>query len=156
MSELITRIEKNPNMTYYAVTKDGDLQTNAPSEGPNAVTWGVFPGKEIVQPTIVETISFLAWKDEAFRLGEDWAKCHPSGSVSREVIGNVVDTWYLLNIGIFITRSACLKSGMFANVTKWTMIFIRPIASSGSSMGSSFRTWTILILSRTQVQRMAT
>ena len=28
----------------------------------NAVTWGVFPGQEIVQPTMVEEVSFLAWK----------------------------------------------------------------------------------------------
>jgi len=49
------------HISYYAVNKAGDLRTNAPNDGPNAVTWGVFPGKEIVQPTIVETISFLAW-----------------------------------------------------------------------------------------------
>lgn len=96
---LISRIEKNENMTYYAVTKDGELKTNAPSDGPNAVTWGVFPGKEIVQPTIVETISFLAWKDEAFRLGTDWAKCHSSMSPSRQLIDGVMDNWYLINIG---------------------------------------------------------
>jgi hypothetical protein len=28
----------------------------------NTVTWGVFPGKEIVQPTIIEEVSFRAWK----------------------------------------------------------------------------------------------
>ena len=28
----------------------------------NAVTWGVFPGKEIVQPTVVEPYSFCIWK----------------------------------------------------------------------------------------------
>lgn len=28
----------------------------------NAVTWGVFPGKEIVQPTIIELVSFEAWR----------------------------------------------------------------------------------------------
>jgi hypothetical protein len=28
----------------------------------NAVTWAVFPGQEIVQSTIIEEISFLAWK----------------------------------------------------------------------------------------------
>lgn len=97
--ELISRAEKNPNMTYYAVTKHGELRTNAPTDGPNAVTWGVFPGKEIVQPTIVETVSFMAWKDEAFRLGQDWANCHPAGSPSRDVIGGIVDNWYLFNIG---------------------------------------------------------
>ena len=99
IDELILRIEKDPNMTYYAVTKDGNLSTNAPSDGPNAVTWGVFPGKEIVQPTIVETISFLAWKDEAFRLGTDWAKCHSSLSPSRELIDGIMNDWYLINIG---------------------------------------------------------
>ena len=99
IKEIISRIENNPSMTYYAVTKDGELKTNAPSEGPNAVTWGVFPGKEIVQPTIVETISFLAWKDEAFRLGTDWARCHSALSPSRQLIDVIMDTWYLINIG---------------------------------------------------------
>lgn len=98
IAELITRIERDPEMTYYAVNKAGDLKTNAPGDGPNAVTWGVFPGKEIVQPTIVETISFLAWKDEFFRLGEDWAKCYTSASPSRYVIEDLMDTWYLVNI----------------------------------------------------------
>ncbi|KAL9137450.1 MAG: hypothetical protein Q9175_001339 [Cornicularia normoerica] len=98
ISEIIARIERNPNMTYYAVTKDGNLRTNAPSEGPNAVTWGVFPGKEIVQPTIVETISFLAWKDEAYQLGTDWARCYPASSPSRQLIDSIMDTWYLINI----------------------------------------------------------
>jgi methylenetetrahydrofolate reductase (NADPH) len=36
--------------------------TNCKSESPNAVTWGVFPGKEIVQPTVVDPISFVSWK----------------------------------------------------------------------------------------------
>jgi methylenetetrahydrofolate reductase (NADPH) len=101
MDELIQRIEKGPDLTYYAVLKTGDLKTNAPGDGPNAVTWGVFPGKEIVQPTIVETISFLAWKDEAFRLGMDWAHCHSSLSPSRRLIENMMETWYLVNIGMF-------------------------------------------------------
>ncbi len=34
----------------------------------NALTWGRFHGKEVVQPTVVDTQSFLAWKDEAFIL----------------------------------------------------------------------------------------
>lgn len=98
IAEVITRIERDPEFTYYAVNKHGDLKTNAPNEGPNAVTWGVFPGKEIVQPTIVETVSFLAWKDEFYRLGQDWANCHASTSPARYVISDVMDSWYLLNI----------------------------------------------------------
>jgi methylenetetrahydrofolate reductase (NADPH) len=99
IKELVKRIEATPDMTFYAVNKAGDLQTNAPSDGPNAVTWGVFPGKEIVQPTIVETISFLAWKDEAFRLGSDWARCHSVASPSRHLIDGIMENWYLVNIG---------------------------------------------------------
>ncbi|CRK44288.1 hypothetical protein BN1723_000974 [Verticillium longisporum] len=66
--------------------RSGNLKYNAPSDGPNAVTWGVFPGKEIVQPTIVEGISFVAWKDEAFRLGLDWAHCFEQSSPSRVLV----------------------------------------------------------------------
>ena len=61
LDALIPHIERDPNITYYVINKRGDLRTNTQS-GPNAVTWGVFPGKEIVQPTIVEAISFMAWK----------------------------------------------------------------------------------------------
>jgi methylenetetrahydrofolate reductase (NADPH) len=59
---LITHIERDPGISYYVINKRGDLRTNTTSDGPNAVTWGVFPGKEVVQPTIVEAISFMAWK----------------------------------------------------------------------------------------------
>lgn len=100
MPELIARIDKEPDITFYAVNQGGDLRTNAPGHGPNAVTWGVFPGKEIVQPTIVETVSFMAWKDEAFRFGFDWAQCHPPKSPSRELISGIMSNWYLVNIGM--------------------------------------------------------
>ncbi|KAK5998301.1 Methylenetetrahydrofolate reductase 1 [Cladobotryum mycophilum] len=98
LNELISRMDDYPSITYYAVTKDGELKSNAPSDGPNAVTWGVFPGKEIVQPTIVEAISFLAWRDEAFRLGVDWAQCFDAGTPSRVLLDNIANDWYLVNI----------------------------------------------------------
>jgi len=104
LPELISRIEKDSELSYYAVNKSGSLMSNSPSEGgPNAVTWGVFPGKEIVQPTIVELISFLAWKDEFYRLGNDWATCYPAASKSRSLITGIMDSWYLVNIGEFYT-----------------------------------------------------
>jgi hypothetical protein len=36
--------------------------TNTDEDAANTVTWGVFPGKEIVQPTIIGKVSFCAWK----------------------------------------------------------------------------------------------
>ncbi|KAI9934758.1 hypothetical protein ASPWEDRAFT_175485 [Aspergillus wentii DTO 134E9] len=97
IDELVARIEKNEDLTYHAVQKNGELKTNT-EDSPNALTWGIFAGREIIQPTIVETISFLAWKDEAYRLGEDWAKCHDAASPSRKLIQGVMDNWYLVNI----------------------------------------------------------
>lgn len=98
LEPLIRRIEGDSRFTYHAVSKVGDLRTNTHSEGPNAVTWGVFPGKEIVQPTIVETVSFMAWKDEAFELGSLWANLYPEGSETRKLIDNVMSNSYLVNI----------------------------------------------------------
>ncbi|KAF2774415.1 methylenetetrahydrofolate reduct [Teratosphaeria nubilosa] len=98
---LIERVGKTEDITYYAVNNSGELQTNVRDEagaGPNAVTWGVFPGKEIVQPTIVETISFLAWRDEFYYLGSEWSKCYDEGSESRKLIKEITESWYLVNI----------------------------------------------------------
>ncbi|GAB7362908.1 hypothetical protein MBLNU230_g3210t1 [Neophaeotheca triangularis] len=96
---LIQRMESDPEVTYYAVDNAGTLRTNAPKDGgPNAVTWGVFPGKEIVQPTIVETVSFLAWRDEFYMLGSEWSKCYDEGSESRKLITELNESWYLVNI----------------------------------------------------------
>ena len=117
LDSLITHIERDPGIVYYVINKRGDLRTNTTSDGPNAVTWGVFPGKEVVQPTIVEAISFMAWKvlqlhtspagirsltialqDEAYELGYQWAKVYEAGSPSRKLISNLMDNALLVNI----------------------------------------------------------
>lgn len=67
---MIPYIERDSNITYYVINKRGDLRTNNHSDGPNAVTWGVFPGKEIIQPTIVEALSFMAWKVRVIYLNQ--------------------------------------------------------------------------------------
>lgn len=48
MQQLITLLDKSDTVTYFAVNQQGDLKTNNKQEGANAVTWGVFPGQEIV------------------------------------------------------------------------------------------------------------
>ncbi|RUS32117.1 methylenetetrahydrofolate reductase-domain-containing protein [Jimgerdemannia flammicorona] len=63
LTALEEKIAKDGDITYFAVNIKGDLKSNSGKEkSPTAVTWGVFPGKEIVQPTIVEEDSFMAWK----------------------------------------------------------------------------------------------
>ncbi|CEG83694.1 Putative Methylenetetrahydrofolate reductase [Rhizopus microsporus] len=95
---LIDKMSHEPEITYFAVNYKGELKTNTIYKEPNAVTWGVFPGKEIIQPTIVEETAFMAWKDEAFELWSEWARIYDRKSPSAEIILDIHDHWYLVNI----------------------------------------------------------
>jgi len=84
--------------------------TNMDEGAANTVTWGVFPGKEIVQPTIIEEVSFCAWKvvppflfwcwsqDEAFAIWDEWAKLYPINSPSAKLLRNIKDQYWLISI----------------------------------------------------------
>lgn len=67
-------------------------------ERSNAVTWGVFPGKEIIQPTVIEKVSFLAWRDEAFEIWREWEHLYPKGSDSRKLLHQIGHDYWLFNI----------------------------------------------------------
>jgi len=52
-----------PRVMYHMISKCGkEDHTNADRNVPNGVTWGIFQGKEVVQPTVVDPISFQVWK----------------------------------------------------------------------------------------------
>lgn len=88
---------KYNRITFQAVNSTGEKSfTN--TEGTNALTWGVFPGCEIKQPTVVDTESFLVWKDEAFALWHHWGEIYEEGSPSRDLIKQITATWYLVNV----------------------------------------------------------
>ncbi|KAJ3175092.1 hypothetical protein HDU87_006489 [Geranomyces variabilis] len=99
LDQLVKRIASYPYITYYAVNKQGDLSTNTQGDSPNAVTWGVFPSQEILQPTIVDAASFMAWKDEAFELWNKWAKLYDDAHAdSGVVVKEMCDTYFLVNV----------------------------------------------------------
>ena len=50
------------DMENQLCSKQGECRGNVPEGGRNAVTWGVFPGQEIAQSTIIEKESFVSWK----------------------------------------------------------------------------------------------
>ena len=58
----------NVNVLIYYLKTNGLIlqgtvdQTNCHPQSAIAVTWGVFPGKEIVQPTVVDPVAFKFWK----------------------------------------------------------------------------------------------
>ncbi|KAI0471074.1 methylenetetrahydrofolate reductase-domain-containing protein [Xylariaceae sp. FL0804] len=64
----------------------------------NAVTWGVFPGKEIITPTIIEEVSFRAWSEEAFGIFGEWAKVYGRGSPSERLLDAARADCWLVNI----------------------------------------------------------
>ncbi|KAH3828629.1 methylenetetrahydrofolate reductase-like [Dreissena polymorpha] len=89
-----------PLVNYHIINHNGEADyTNCDQNEPIAVTWGVFPGKEIIQPTVVDPIAFTVWKDEAFALWlQSWGNLYPEGSKSREVIQHIHNNYYLVNL----------------------------------------------------------
>uniref|UniRef100_T1J9I4 methylenetetrahydrofolate reductase (NADPH) n=1 Tax=Strigamia maritima TaxID=126957 RepID=T1J9I4_STRMM len=93
-------LPKFSQVNYHIINSSGNENyTNSHKHKPVAVTWGVFPGKEIIQPTVVDPVSFKAWKDEAFALWkEQWGKLYDDDSQSRRIINHIHDTYCLVNL----------------------------------------------------------
>jgi len=86
------------SVQYSAVNAKGEFESSSKTKV-TAVTWGVFPDREILQPTVVDEASFLVWKDEAFGLwNSQWKSLHADGSQSAKVLQEVHDSYYLVNI----------------------------------------------------------
>lgn len=94
---LLELLARHPNLTFHAIDADGHSHTN--SRGVVAVTWGVFPGTEVLQPTVVDPATFTVWKDEAFGLWSSmWASLYPEGSPSRALVEGMRERLVLVNL----------------------------------------------------------
>lgn len=72
-------------LTFYATSdEDTVVTTNTQKDVINAVTWGCFPGMEVQQPTIVEKISFVAWKSELYAILRKWATVLSTNEEEKE------------------------------------------------------------------------
>ncbi|XP_047316341.1 methylenetetrahydrofolate reductase 1-like [Impatiens glandulifera] len=99
LDTLIKKSETFPYLTYMAVDKGGNWVSNITQNNVNAVTWGVFPAKEIVQPTVVDPASFMVWKDEAFEIwSTGWAKLYPEDDPSRKLLEQVQSSYFLVSL----------------------------------------------------------
>ncbi len=65
---LLRELKECPNLSVYALDSAGNSHADATENSRNdnkknvtAVTWGVFPDKEILQPTIFDPDTFLVW-----------------------------------------------------------------------------------------------
>lgn len=83
---------------WFAGNFKGDSRGNVPEAGRNAVTWGIFPGQEIVQTTIIESESFLSWKEEAFSIWSKWASFYAPGTEERATLDSVKQTKWLMSV----------------------------------------------------------
>ncbi|KAK0739608.1 methylenetetrahydrofolate reductase-domain-containing protein [Apiosordaria backusii] len=108
LQEKLRHPDLKEDVCFYAINAAGDFvssdtaasaEVNGEKEAStNAVTWGVFPGKEIVTPTIIEEVSFRAWSEEAFGIWGEWAKIYGRGSESEKLLEKIrADSW-LVNI----------------------------------------------------------
>ncbi|XP_039136466.1 probable methylenetetrahydrofolate reductase [Dioscorea cayenensis subsp. rotundata] len=96
---LVEKCKALPSVTYIAVNKEGQCVSNVGPNTVNAVTWGVFPGKEIIQPTIVDLDSFIVWKDEAFEIWTCvWGCLFPEGDSARGLLEQVQRSYFLVSL----------------------------------------------------------
>jgi methylenetetrahydrofolate reductase (NADPH) len=85
------------SVSWYAANDAGEFVSS--SGATNAVTWGVFPGKEIITPTIIEEVSFRAWAEEAFGIWAEWGRVYVGkGSESKGVLEAVKGDVWLVNV----------------------------------------------------------
>jgi methylenetetrahydrofolate reductase (NADPH) len=109
--KLVDMTRKHESMNLYAVNIAGDeIRVGTEPGGVTALTWGVFPNREIVQPTIFDPSAFLVWAEEAFALWTSmWLNLYDFESQSYELIENVRDTYYLCAIinNDYVSDSRC-------------------------------------------------
>jgi len=97
---LLQVLGRFPSINFQVVNKSGDVNyTNIKHKKPIAVTWGVFSGQEIVQPTIVDPVAFDVWRGEAFAIwAEQWGKLYEPDSDSRRLLNDISESYFLVNL----------------------------------------------------------
>ncbi|PIA59759.1 hypothetical protein AQUCO_00400570v1 [Aquilegia coerulea] len=99
LTALLGKCKDFPSLTYLAVDKKGNSMSNVAPTDVNAVTWGVFPAKEIIQPTIVDPASFKVWKDEAFEIWTKvWAHMYPEDDSSKSLLEKIQSSYFLVSL----------------------------------------------------------
>jgi methylenetetrahydrofolate reductase (NADPH) len=110
-NDLKPRLMKHKDeVSFFATNVSGDFEESHPHSlsntggtkvdtgAVNAVTWGVFRGKEIVTPTIIEEVSFRAWGEEAYGIWEEWRRVFARGSEEERFLETVREDVWLVNV----------------------------------------------------------
>jgi methylenetetrahydrofolate reductase (NADPH) len=95
LDKLLNKMDEN--ITFCAINNKGDLISNC-NDDAIALTWGVFPNKEIVQPTIAKKDIFIKWKEDAFKIWiEEWGFIYDDDK-SFNFLKSIMDNYYLVFI----------------------------------------------------------
>ena len=93
LDKLLNKMDEN--ITFCAINNKGDLISNC-NDDAIALTWGVFPNKEIIQPTIAKKDIFIKWKEDAFKIWiEEWAFIYDDDK-SFNFLKSIMDNYYLV------------------------------------------------------------
>lgn len=97
---LENKLANSLELSYYEASNISGAQfsTNLEKGASSAVTWGVFPNREIIQSTIIEEESFLAWKEESFSIWKQWMYLYNTQSVSFKLLEHIYNTYHLVTV----------------------------------------------------------
>lgn len=99
VEDLVAYLDKHPFVSYQGINSKGEQFCNVEKDSVNAVTWGVFPQQEVAQPTVVDHKAFYIWSEELFEtISDQWMGIYEKDSTSYNVIKNLYDNYYLVNV----------------------------------------------------------
>ena len=99
--EIIIEILKTNNtIAYVAVNKDSEVISNISEGDVIAMTWGIFPNREVLQPTILDPFIFKTWwREEAFSVWvNEWGELYDKQSSTYLLLENIMNTYFLVNV----------------------------------------------------------
>lgn len=107
---LLQNIHKYPTISVYAVNHDqSSIKATHDDNFVTALTWGVFPNREILQPTIFDPTTYQTiWSEEAFSLWKSsWMNLYELDSPGHSLIQYIYDNFYLVAVldNDYITHS---------------------------------------------------
>ena len=97
---IVEILKKAATVAYIAVNKAGDTLSNINEGDVVAMTWGIFPNKEVLQPTILDPHIFKTWwKEEAFGVWiNEWGTLYEKQSESFLLLENIMNSYYLVHV----------------------------------------------------------
>ena len=107
LQELLKVVNLRSNLSLFAVNQSKSSIISSEDKHVTAVTWGVFPNREIIQPTVFDPDVFLIWSEEAFSLWlKSWASLYDDETDSAGLLYevNVIYLFLLENDNCLIDR----------------------------------------------------